>query len=178
MKVQRKIVVKSSEELSEAGAFSLDGKKIFRLKNILPTGKIAFTDDSGKVYLIDAMNEFDITESELDLLEDCRGFDEGFLIYTKVYPEHDSFCNCMSDEKINQLIKLPLRKFENIVKTLDSAYIFDRVKKALVENHKPSGYLQFVTLRESELKDEFIKSQRYETDSERNKRLYGNIVSR
>ena len=61
-KIQRKIVSTSVD-----GDQDRDEKrrKVYRLKNILPTGKIVFNDEQGKGRVIDADKEFDVMKLKL-----------------------------------------------------------------------------------------------------------------
>ena len=107
-----------------------------------------------------------------------QAFKEGCLIFTKTYPDHNGFSNCMADDKIKELTSLSIKKFEKEIDKLDSYYIFGRIRKVLVETSRPSGYLQYVDLREANLKAEWIKSQQYQTDAERNRELFTRPISR
>lgn len=178
-KVQRKIVTKLSDpEDAKSPLVDSDGNKIYRLKNILPSGVIYIADMNEKAYKIEAGSEIDLTEEEFENNSECHGFKEGYFIFCDTYKGHDEFSNYMSDNKISDLLKLSIKKFEIVINTLDSFYVFQRIRQALIKAEKPSGYLAFLDLHESNLKAQYLKSQEYETDVEKNRSLYSRPLSR
>lgn len=147
-----------------------------RLKNILPSGSVSFTEDeNGKknTILIAPGDEFEVTPEELERIQNSIGFQEGFLIFADSYKHYDTFTNSMSEKEISRLCDLSIQEFESELQKLNSSFIFNRVATFLKNNGKPSNYLEAVRVRQGDVAAAFKKSQEYETDTQRNARIYG-----
>lgn len=146
-------------------------QKTFLLKNVMPSGKFSFRADDDSAPMIEAQRTFEVTESELELILEHGGFEQGLVCFMDTYEGYDNICNAMSDKKIVEICELPKKEFEEAVSLIDSVLTFDRIKKVLTENDRPAGYLQFVEFHEKGLREKYLQSQKYETAAQRNQRL-------
>lgn len=178
-KLQRKIYVPKEQELagvdSEQKITKIvigEKKKVFKLKNVMPSGIFSFRDDQKEYVAIDGGREFEVTDSELESFIDSDGFKDGLVIFAQRYPEYDEFNNSMSDEKVAEMCDLKIKDFEKELAKIDGVHTFIRIKDIISKNNRPTSYYQLVQLREAKLAEDFRKANEYVTDEERNRQRF------
>lgn len=180
-KLQRKVFSPKQEEISGVDSEQKitkivigEKKKIFKLKNVMPSGIFTFRDDEKEYVAIDGGREFEVTDSELESFIDSDGFKAGLVVFSIIYPEYDHISNSMSDEKIEEMCNMRIKEFESEIQKIDSVHTFIRIKEIINKTNRPASYFQLVQLREAKIAEDFRKSNEYETDEEKNRKRFAN----
>ena len=151
-------------------------QRIFKMKNVLPSGLFNFRAEDGSTPQIEAGREFEITESELLDILDTEAIRQGQACFVEDYEGYDVVCNAMSDNKIKEISGYKKKEFEDAIRTIDSELTFKRIKDILIDENKPASYLQFVEFHEKGLREKFLAEQKYETAAQRSERILKSMM--